>query len=192
MAEPASSALPPPLPSIEVLNGLSDGEFVAQLAPLFEGGPAFLSRLASARPFGTYSDLWPPALEIARAMPEPEQLELINAHPRLGAPPASVSAMSFREQGYGSAESAEAAQAARAESARVAAETAVAAELARLNADYEAHFGFRYCVFVNGRTRAELLPGMAEGLTASRPAEIHRAITDIIAIAEARSRTLTR
>ena len=33
-------------------------------------------------------------------MPEDEQLELIDAHPRLGAPPASVSAASFREQGY--------------------------------------------------------------------------------------------
>ena len=33
-------------------------------------------------------------------MPEPEQVELIDAHPRLGAPPGSVSALSFREQGY--------------------------------------------------------------------------------------------
>ena len=33
-------------------------------------------------------------------MPEAEQCELIDAHPRLGAPPGSVSALSFREQGY--------------------------------------------------------------------------------------------
>ena len=33
-------------------------------------------------------------------MPEDEQIELIDAHPRLGAPPASVSALSHREQGY--------------------------------------------------------------------------------------------
>ena len=33
-------------------------------------------------------------------MPEDEQIELVDAHPRLGAPPASVSAASFVEQGY--------------------------------------------------------------------------------------------
>ena len=33
-------------------------------------------------------------------MPEAEQIELIDAHPRLGAPPATVSAASYREQGY--------------------------------------------------------------------------------------------
>ena len=38
--------------------------------------------------------------EIAHAMPLAEQIELIDAHPRLGAPPASVSALSFVEQGY--------------------------------------------------------------------------------------------
>ena len=40
------------------------------------------------------------ARAIAHAMPEDEQLELIDAHPRLGAPPASVSSFSFVEQGY--------------------------------------------------------------------------------------------
>ncbi len=40
----------------------------------------------------------------------------------------------------------------------------VAAELDRLNAAYEARFGFRYCVFVAGRPRAALLPGMAAAL----------------------------
>ena len=37
----------------------------------------------------------------------------------------------------------------------------VAVELDRLNAAYEARFGFRYCVFVAGRSRAALLPGHA-------------------------------
>jgi 2-oxo-4-hydroxy-4-carboxy--5-ureidoimidazoline (OHCU) decarboxylase len=152
---------------------------IRRLAPLFEGAPAFLDRLAAARPFESFAALWTRALEVARSMPEAEQLELINAHPRLGAPPATVSAMSFREQGYDTPE-AEAAEAAR-----------VGAELERLNAEYEARFGFRYCVFVNGRSRAALLPGMAAALTAGRAAEMDRALTDVVAIAADRYRTLS-
>ena len=48
----------------------------------------------------------------------------------------------------------------------------MADELARLNAAYEARFGFRYCVFVAGRPRAALLPEMAAALEADRAAEI--------------------
>ena len=53
-----------------------------------------------ARPFGDAGDLFDRARAIAQAMPEAEQLELIDAHPRLGAPPGAVSALSFVEQGY--------------------------------------------------------------------------------------------
>jgi OHCU decarboxylase len=165
------------LPSIEVLDRLPGDAFAAALAPLFEGAPSFLDRLAEARPFDSYADLWPRALAIALAMPEADQLELINAHPRLGASPRTVSALSFHEQGYDRAAAAR-------ESERVA------AELTRLNDTYEARLGFRYCVFVNGRSRAELLPHFAAALDADRASELTRALTDVIAIAQDRSRGL--
>ena len=72
----------------------------ALLAPLFEGAPRFLARIEAAGPFATDDDLFATARAIAHAMPEPDQVELIDAHPRLGAPPGTVSAMSFQEQGY--------------------------------------------------------------------------------------------
>jgi 2-oxo-4-hydroxy-4-carboxy-5-ureidoimidazoline decarboxylase len=107
-------------------------------------------------------------------MPEHGQVELIDAHPRLGAPPGSVSAHSFVEQGYDR------------DAADSAAETErqrVGAELARLNAAYEARFGFRYCVFVAGRPRAALIEGMEQALRADRGAELRRAVEDVVAIA---------
>ncbi len=67
----------------------------------------------------------------------------------------------------------------------------VAAELDRLNAAYEARFGFRYCVFVAGRPRAALLPGLAAALDADRDAELHRALDAVVDIAQARYATLT-
>ena len=149
------------------------------MAPLFEGAPRFLARLAAAGPFADDVTLFSAARSIAHAMPQAEQLELIDAHPRLGAPPDSVSAASFVEQGY---DRADASPAAPAEDAAGDA-AALAAELARRNDAYEARFGFRYCVFVAGRPREALLPGMAAALDADRDAEIHRAIDAVVDIA---------
>jgi 2-oxo-4-hydroxy-4-carboxy-5-ureidoimidazoline decarboxylase len=148
------------------------------VAPLFEDAPAFIRRLSEARPFGSWEACFEAGVDIALAMAEPEQLELIDAHPRIGAPPGSVSALSFVEQGYDQeAASAEA----EAERARVA------AELERLNTAYEARFGFRYVIFVAGRPRAAIVPLMAAALDAGREAEKERALRDVVAIARDRA-----
>jgi 2-oxo-4-hydroxy-4-carboxy-5-ureidoimidazoline decarboxylase len=156
------------------LDGLPPEAFKAAMAPLFEGAPRFLDRLTDARPFGDAAALFAGARAIAHAMPVPEQLELIDAHPRLGAPPGSVSALSYREQGYDQAAADAAAEAERAR---------VDAELARLNAAYEARFGFRYCVFVAGRPRFALLEGFGVACEAERAAEIRRALDAVVDIA---------
>jgi 2-oxo-4-hydroxy-4-carboxy-5-ureidoimidazoline decarboxylase len=151
------------------LDALPEAEFVAAVAPWFEGAPRFLSRLATARPFRDEPTLFARAEAIALAMPEDEQIELIDAHPRLGAPPASVSAMSHLEQGYDRDT------------------TEAIAELARLNAEYEARFRFRFAVNVAGRSRAELVPVLESALAADRGSEIRRALLDVVAIARARA-----
>jgi 2-oxo-4-hydroxy-4-carboxy--5-ureidoimidazoline (OHCU) decarboxylase len=154
---------------VAALDALPEDAFVAAVAPWFEGAPRFLARLAAARPFGDEPTLFGRAAAIALAMPEAEQIELIDAHPRLGAPPATVSAASHREQGYDSDT------------------TEAIAELARLNDEYEARFGFRYCVFVDGRSRRALVPALEAALAADRGAEIRRAVTDVVAIARDRA-----
>jgi 2-oxo-4-hydroxy-4-carboxy-5-ureidoimidazoline decarboxylase len=171
---------------LAALDAAPAGVFVAAMAPLFEGAPGFLWRLAAARPFGSAEELFRRARLVARLLPEVLQIELIDAHPRLGAPPASVSAMSFREQGYEQEEAENLAS----EAARE--RESVAAELDRLNREYEARFGFRYCVFVAGRPRAALLPGMAAALTAERDTELRRAIEAVVDIARDRSGTVSR
>ncbi len=160
-----------------MLDSASDGEFIATVTPLFEGAPRFLERLAKGRPFGSTDALFERALDIALAMPEVEQIELVNAHPRLGAPPASVSAMSYVEQGYKTGPQAA---------------SQLATELERLNVAYEARFGFRYCVFVAGRSRAELLPGMRAAMRADRAAELRRALRAVVDIARDRYDKLAR
>ena len=156
--------------------------FADAMAPLFEGAPQFLARLATARPFGSPAQLFARARSIAHGMPEAEQVELIDAHPRLGAPPGSVSARSFVEQGYDRPDADAAAEAER---------NRLGQELSRLNAAYERQFGFRYCVFVAGRPRAALVHEMSQALQSDRASEIDRALDAVVDIAADRYATLT-
>jgi len=158
-------------------------DFAAAMAPLFEGAPRFLARLAAARPFASADDLFVRAREIAHAMPAEEQIELIDAHPRLGAPPGSVSALSFVEQGYDRDA---------ADGAAEAEQRRVAASLDRLNETYEDRFGFRYCTFVAGRPRPALLPEFEAALDRRRDEELHRALDAVIDIAIDRHAKLSR
>jgi OHCU decarboxylase len=158
---------------VAALDDLPADAFVDAVAPLFEGAPRFLARLAAARPFGDEETLFGRAVAVALEMPESEQVELIDAHPRLGAPPASVSALSHREQGYDRET------------------TEAIADLARLNRTYESRFGFRFCVFVAGRSRKDLVPVIEASLDADRASEIRRALADVVAIAHDRYRRLT-
>lgn len=179
-----NASRPARLPPIEVLDGVSPPVFAATMAPLFEGAPRFLGRLASARPFGSLDELFERARQIAHAMPAAEQLELIDAHPRLGALPQSVSTLSFVEQGYDQEAAHRATHGAEADLDRVA------EELDRLNTAYEARFGFRYCVFVDGRSRAALVPGLAAALDGDHVAEIARGLDAVIDIARDRAARL--
>ncbi len=159
----------------------------AMLERLFEGAPGFLDRLEAGGPWVTATDAFTTARTIAHAMPESEQVELIDAHPRLGAPPGTVSVLSHVEQGYDrDADAPDAPGEAAAPEVDVAAELERlndAAELERLNDAYEARFGFRYCVFVAGRPRAALLAGFAAALHAERDSERRRALDAVVDIA---------
>jgi 2-oxo-4-hydroxy-4-carboxy-5-ureidoimidazoline decarboxylase len=159
------------------LDAASEDEFIAAMMPLFEGAPRFLRRLADARPFGSVDVLFDRARAIAMTMPEGEQVELVDAHPRLGAAPDSVSALSYVEQGYDRGRDAT---------------SPVAAQLERLNDAYEERFGFRYCVFVAGRTREALLPDMRAALDADRAAELRRGLRAVVDIARDRYDKLAR
>ena len=169
----------PPMgfPSIEQLDRMPAADFAIAVAPLFEGAPPLLDRLAGARAFESFDVLFDRAREIAHSLPEPDQVALVNAHPRLGAAATGISAMSFHEQGYD-------------RDPGGAGEERVAQELERLNDAYEAKLGFRYCVFVAGRSREELLPDMRAALDQPREAELSRALDAVVDIARDRLRSM--
>jgi 2-oxo-4-hydroxy-4-carboxy-5-ureidoimidazoline decarboxylase len=178
---PPPTPEPQPLPPIRVLDALPEAEFTRVLGPLFEDAPRFLARLAQERPFNAWGRVFAAAEWIAISCPEDEQIELLDAHPRIGAAPGTVSALSFREQGYDR----EAAETAAREAAEDAARVAV--DLARLNDAYEARFGFRYVIFVAGRSRAAIVPLMERALGEDRASELDRGLRDVVQIARARA-----
>ena len=87
-----------------------------------------------------------------------EKAEALAAHPRIGEP-------SDEQRG---------------------AEPEVLAELADLNRAYEERFGFRFVVFVNRRSRAELLPVLRERLNRTREEELETGLRELFAIARDR------
>jgi 2-oxo-4-hydroxy-4-carboxy--5-ureidoimidazoline (OHCU) decarboxylase len=100
------------------------------------------------------------AEEIAQAAPEAERVEALAAHPRIGEG-------SPEQRGN---------------------EAGVLAELAQLNRDYEQRFGFRFVVFVAGRSRQELLPVFRQRLERTREQELETGIAELVAIARDRWR----
>jgi 2-oxo-4-hydroxy-4-carboxy--5-ureidoimidazoline (OHCU) decarboxylase len=160
------------MPTVEELDAMAPDAFATAVRPLFEGAPAFVDRLADARPFESEDGLFDAARAVAREMPEAEQVELLNAHPRIGADPATVSSQSHSEQGYDEDAGPD--------------QSWVADELAALNDAYEGLFGFRFVVFVAGRPRADIIPILEHALRADREEELRRGLDDVVLIAHDR------
>jgi 2-oxo-4-hydroxy-4-carboxy-5-ureidoimidazoline decarboxylase len=101
------------------------------------------------------------AEEIALGLDDEDKVEALAGHPRIGEP--------SPEQHGG--------------------DPAVLTELAYLNQVYEEKFGFRFVVFVAGRSRNELLEVLRERIGNTREEELDAGIRDLVAIAQDRWRS---
>jgi 2-oxo-4-hydroxy-4-carboxy--5-ureidoimidazoline (OHCU) decarboxylase len=103
------------------------------------------------------------ARDVAATLSDDEKKEVLDAHPAIGAK--QLSARSAAEQG-----------------------SDVVPELDRLNEAYEQKFGFRFVVFVDRRSKSELVPVLRERLERTREEELTTALDELVAIAEDRWR----
>ncbi|MEP6681179.1 MAG: GNAT family N-acetyltransferase [Chloroflexota bacterium] len=158
-------------PLVEDLDALPEEAAVDFLQTIFEGGPRFLASLAAARPFETDEGLIGAAHELGRTMDPEAQIELLDAHPRIGADRATVSPLSRAEQGYG------------AEAPDEDPEAWIGEELETLNEAYERIFGFRFVIFVAGRPRSEILAILERALRDYKEPELRRGVDEIVFIA---------
>ena len=134
---------------------------VGELAELFEGRTRFVERLAEVEdPLGQ-------ARAVAQRLTVDEKREVLDAHPAIG--DSKLSARSAAEQGAD-------------------ADPDVLAALERLNGAYEARHGFRFVVFVNRRSKAEILEVLRSRIDNATDAELDTALDELVAIAENRWR----
>ncbi|MGH2445575.1 MAG: GNAT family N-acetyltransferase [Candidatus Limnocylindria bacterium] len=173
-ASVADGLQPVAFPLMRDLDALPAEATAFLLRALFEDAPRFLSRLVDARPFETDANLIASAHDLARSLPEDEQIELLAAHPRIGADPASVSDLSHAEQGYDDPD---------ARPDEPPDEPWIADDLEMLNDAYERIFGFRFVIFVAGRPRREIVPILERSLRDERESELRRGLDDVVYIA---------
>ena len=133
---------------------------VDELAGLFEGRTSFVERLAGE------DDPLVRARTFVHELTPAEQIEVLDAHPAIGQR-TGLSARSAAEQGAD-------------------ADPEVSAELARLNAWYEARHGFRFVVFVNRRPKAAILEVLRERIGRPTDEELDTATHELVAIARDR------
>jgi len=134
---------------------------VDDLSELFEGRTRLVEKLAQR------SNPLADARAVIHGLSEEEKLEALNAHPAIGAK--TLSRRSAAEQGADD-------------------NPETLAELQRLNREYEDRFGFRFVVFVNRRSKSEIVAVLRERLTRSRDEELDTALQELFAIAEDRWR----
>jgi len=134
---------------------------VDDLSELFEGRTRLVEKLAQR------SNPLADAHAVIDGLSEEEKLEALNAHPAIGAK--TLSRRSAAEQGADD-------------------NPETLAELQRLNREYEDRFGFRFVVFVNRRSKSEIVAVLRERLTRSRDEELDTALQELFAIAEDRWR----
>lgn len=169
--------------SIEQLNKESPEKFIEAVNTLFETAPPLAKSLLAARPYTSYLQLIDYAEKVCLGdeLSKEETLEVMNAHPRIGASKVGLSVNSLKEQGYDS------------KTGGVSAEDEqVNNELAKLNQEYEDQYGFKFVVFVNGRPRHQIIPIIKERMAANdREKELYTGITDMMSIAKDRLRKAT-
>jgi 2-oxo-4-hydroxy-4-carboxy--5-ureidoimidazoline (OHCU) decarboxylase len=132
---------------------------VEQLAELFEGHTRFVDRLAGVE------DPLDQAEEILASLDEDLKIEALDAHPAIGAK--GLSGHSANEQGTD-------------------ADPAVLAELSYQNQVYQEKFGFRFVVFVAGRSKREILQVLSERIGRTREEELETGCKELVAIAKDR------
>ena len=133
-------------------------------AEAFEHAPALADRVGDGAP----DEILARARELIAAMTDEQRVAVLNAHPRIGAR-TGLSARSAAEQ-----------------RTTDSTDPAVLRTLDLLNADYERTFGFRFVVFVHGRSRAEIVPILRERLRRTRDEELATGLEEVLAIARDR------
>jgi 2-oxo-4-hydroxy-4-carboxy--5-ureidoimidazoline (OHCU) decarboxylase len=136
-----------------------------------EGSTPLAQKVKAAGPYRSGAQLIAQMRDALPTLTDEEKVATLNAHPRIGEDPERLSTRSLKEQGAD----------------RLPADQIP--ELGRLNAEYERRFGFRFVVFVNRRSKADVVKVLQARLRRTREEELQEGLRAIVAIAEDRLRS---
>jgi beta-ureidopropionase / N-carbamoyl-L-amino-acid hydrolase len=165
--------------SLTYLNTCSAAEFTASLDGIYEHSPWVVQQAAVRRPFATLSALKLGLQAAVRAAPEEQQLGLIRAHPELAGKAAIAGVLTVQSNGE------------QAQAGLLHCTPDEFATLQKLNADYNARFGFPFILAVKGPdgkglTRRAIIDTFSRRLSHRRSDEIAECLRQIGRIAELR------
>ena len=135
------------------------------VAEAFERAPLLAERVGEG---GDADAIIARARAALASMSEAERIAVLDAHPRIGTS-TGLSTRSAAEQ-----------------RASQPTDRATLEALMRLNAEYERRFGFRFVVFVRGRSRVEIVPVFEARLGRTREEEVVTGLEEFLAIARDR------
>ena len=138
------------------------------VAEAFERAPLLAERIGEGDPDTVIHR----ARDLIAGLTEAQRIAVLDAHPRIGA-------------SHGLSDRSAAEQRATEET-----DAATLEHLEQLNTEYERRFGFRFVVFVAGRSRAEIVPVLRTRLKRTRGEELATGLEEFLAIARDRLTTV--
>ena len=156
-----------PRSTLEALNASDRREFVGRLDGIYEHSPWVAERAWGRRPFADRDALERALQEAVVSATRAEQLDLIRAHPRLGAKGRLTARSDAEQRGAGLGGLPEDEQ----------------AELTQLNECYERRFGFPFIVAVKGLSLRDIIENCRARLAHDAATEHDEALRQIFRIA---------
>lgn len=156
--------------ALDELNQLDQERFTQALGDIFEHTPAIAHQTWTQRPFATVAALHQAMVSVMQTLSQAQQLELIRAHPDLGAK-AKMTTASVQEQSSAGLDQLTSEEFATFQS---------------LNERYRDRFQFPFIVAVKEHTQESILAAFRQRLTHDFDTERQTALTEIAKIASYR------
>ncbi len=160
--------------TLAALNALSDADFTAALADIYEHSPWVAQAVSAKRPFATLADLHAAMTEAVRTASKDKQQALVKAHPDLAGKAARAGALTANSTN---------------EQASVGLDRLTDAEYARfheLNDAYQAKFGIPFIVCVRRHSKDSILRQFERRIAHGAADEFDTALGEIFRIAALR------
>jgi OHCU decarboxylase len=161
-------------PTVALLNGLDQKQFVAICGGSFEHSPWIAERAWKSRPFSSIGDLHEKLTTVVSQSTTEEKLSLVNAHPDLVGKLARGGKLTHESTSEQTA----------AGLAQLTPEEIAGFE--RFNAEYRGKFGFPFVICARQNRKEAILRAFPRRLANSKEAELATALSEVFKIAQLR------